>query len=97
MVKTIIPGQPHQEAEAEQQHQRRLLGWRTVTFMASRQTNDAIQNTRPPAGHAPVEVAAQREQADGQRDQPTVCPKSVPVSVRAEGRKDPYLCRNPVP
>jgi hypothetical protein len=64
--------------------------WRTVTFMASRQTNDAIQNTTPTAGHVPVEMDAQREQADGQRDQPTVCPKSVPVSVRTpEGRKDP--------
>jgi hypothetical protein len=57
----ICHGQHHQEAEVEQQHQRRLLGL--------------------------VDGDVHGEQAEGQRDQPTVGPKSIP-RVGARPRKD---------
>ena len=88
VVKTIIcHGQPHQEAEAEQQHQRRLLGLADGDVHGEQADKRCDpEHDAPPAGHVPVEVDAQREQADGQRDQPTVCPRASPC--RCVPRKD---------
>jgi hypothetical protein len=100
VVKTMIcHGQPHQEAEAVQQPQRRLLG------LADGDIHGEQANKRCDPEHDAHPPDMFRSRWAPSVNRPMVNVTSPPSARRAspcrcvspEGRKDPYLCRNPVP
>jgi hypothetical protein len=96
---TICHGQHRQEAEVEQQHQRRLLGLADGDV----HSEQADQRCDPEHDAHPPDMFQARWAPSMNR--PMVNVTSPPSARRAspcrclppEGRKDPYLCRSPVP